>query len=150
MLKYSIIFNWAVGSRAPSWYGQRWGKLLCEQLAQCGFTITSGLACGIDGVAHSAALAAKGSSVAVLGNGLFSIYPRRHLSLADQLIEGGGAVISEFSLSTSAWPGNFPRRNRIISGLSLGCLWLRRPYEAVRLSPPDALEQGRRFCLPGQ
>lgn len=140
-----------VGSRAPSWYGQRWGKLLCEQLAQCGFTITSGLACGIDGVAHRAALAVKGSSVAVLGNGLFSIYPRRHLSLADQLIEGGGAVISEFSLSTSAWPGNFPRRNRIISGLSLGVFVVEAALRSGSLvTARCALEQGREvFALPG-
>ena len=90
-----------VGSRSPSWYGERWGKIFCEQLATCGFTITSGLACGIDGVAHRAALSVRGQSIAVLGNGLFSIYPRRHISLADQIIDAAGAIVSEFSLVES-------------------------------------------------
>jgi DNA processing protein len=98
------------------------GKILCEQLSQSGFTITSGLACGIDGVAHSAALSVKGRSVAVLGNGLFSIYPRRHQALAMRLIESDGAIVSEFPLSAQPRPANFPRRNRIISGLSKGVL----------------------------
>lgn len=89
-----------VGSRANSWYGQRWGKIFCEKLAQAGLTITSGLACGIDGIAHRAALTARGKSVAVLGNGLSDIYPRRHASLAKEIISSGGAVISEFSLAT--------------------------------------------------
>lgn len=140
-----------VGSRAPSWYGERWGKILCESLAQCGFTITSGLACGIDGVAHHAALAAGGRSVAVLGNGLFSVYPRRHHHLAERLVESGGAIVSEFSLSTQPRPGNFPRRNRIISGLSQGVLVVEAAIRSGSLvTARCALEQGREvFALPG-
>lgn len=140
-----------VGSRAPSWYGERWGKMLSEQLSQCGFTITSGLACGIDGVAHHAALSAKGRSVAVLGNGLFSLYPRRHHILAEQLIASEGAIVSEFSLSTSPRPGNFPRRNRIISGLSQGVLVVEAAIRSGSLvTARCALEQGREvFALPG-
>ncbi|PSS44577.1 MULTISPECIES: DNA-protecting protein DprA [Leclercia] len=140
-----------VGSRSHSWYGERWGTLLCEQLAQAGLTITSGLACGIDGVAHRAALTVKGKSVAVLGNGLSEVYPRRHTSLATRLVESGGAVISEFPLATPPWPGNFPRRNRIISGLSQGVFVIEARLKSGSLvTAKCALEQGREvFALPG-
>ena len=140
-----------VGSRAPSWYGERWGRILSEQLSQCGFTITSGLACGIDGVAHNAALSVKGASVAVLGNGLFSIYPRRHQTLAKRLIDSEGAIVSEFSLSTPPRPANFPRRNRIISGLSQAVLVVEAALRSGSLvTARCAIEQGREvFALPG-
>lgn len=140
-----------VGSRAPSWYGERWGRIFCEHLAKSGFTITSGLARGIDGVAHRAALSVQGRSVAVLGNGLFSIYPPRHASLAQNIIDAAGAVISEFSLATSPWPANFPRRNRIISGLSQGVLVVEAAIRSGSLvTARCAMEQGREvFALPG-
>lgn len=140
-----------VGSRSPSWYGERWGKSFCEHLAKSGLTITSGLACGIDGIAHRATLSVQGISVAVLGNGLFSIYPRRHVDLADRIIDAGGAVISEFSLATPPWPGNFPRRNRIISGLSQGVFVVEAAIRSGSLvTARCALEQGREiFALPG-
>ncbi|MGL5603594.1 MAG: DNA-protecting protein DprA [Silvania sp.] len=140
-----------VGSRSHSWYGERWGKIICEQLALAGLTITSGLACGIDGVAHRAALTVKGKSVAVLGNGLSSVYPRRHASLAENLVASGGAVVSEFSLATPPWPRNFPRRNRIISGLSQGVFVIEAMLRSGSLvTAKCALEQGREvFALPG-
>lgn len=111
-----------VGSRAHSWYGERWGRLFCETLATRGVTITSGLARGIDGVAHKAALQVNGVSIAVLGNGLNTIHPRRHARLAASLLEHGGALVSEFPLDVPPLAYNFPRRNRIISGLSKGVL----------------------------
>ncbi|ECG8592357.1 DNA-protecting protein DprA [Salmonella enterica subsp. salamae] len=140
-----------VGSRTHSWYGERWGRLFCESLVKSGLTITSGLARGIDGVAHNAALSMSGKSVAVLGNGLSKIYPRRHVMLAENLIAGGGAVISEFLLSTPPLPQNFPRRNRIISGLSKGVLVVEAALRSGSLvTARCALEQGRDvFALPG-
>ncbi len=140
-----------VGSRSHSWYGERWGRLLCESLAKSGLTITSGLARGIDGVAHNAAVSMGGKSVAVLGNGLAKIYPRRHAMLAENLIATGGAVVSEFPLSTPPLPQHFPRRNRIISGLSKGVLVIEAALRSGSLvTARCALEQGRDvFALPG-
>lgn len=140
-----------VGSRAHSWYGARWGKLFSEALAGYGITITSGLALGIDGVAHRGALEGKGKTIAVLGNGLREIYPRRHQALAEQITHSGGTIISEFPLFTPPLPGNFPRRNRIISGLSAGVLVVEAAMKSGSLvTVRYALEQGRDvFALPG-
>ncbi|WP_312952802.1 DNA-protecting protein DprA [Superficieibacter sp.] len=140
-----------VGSRHHSWYGQHWGETFSKGLSASGLTITSGLARGIDGVAHRAALNVKGKSVAVLGNGLFSVHPRSHTSLAAAIVHGGGAVISEFPLSAPPRPENFPQRNRIISGLSFGVLVVEAAIRSGSLvTARCALEQGRDvFALPG-
>lgn len=140
-----------VGSRAHSWYGERWGKLFCEKLAQCGLVITSGLALGIDSVAHRGALAVNGRTVAVLGNGLGTLYPKRHASLAAQIVSGGGALVSEFALNTAPFPANFPRRNRIISGLSRAVLVIEAALRSGSLvTARCALDQGRDvLTLPG-
>ena len=140
-----------VGSRTPSWYGERWGRLFTEKLAAWEITITSGLARGIDGVAHKAAVQAKGKSIAVLGNGLRAIYPRRHAELAETLIASGGALVSEFPLMMPPIPRNFPRRNRIISGLSKGVLVVEAALRSGSLvTARCALEQGREvFVIPG-
>ncbi|HHT2834347.1 DNA-protecting protein DprA [Klebsiella aerogenes] len=140
-----------IGSRAHSWYGAQWGKSFSEALAQYGLTITSGLAMGIDGIAHRGALAATGKTIAVLGNGLSDVYPHRHRALAKQIVESGGALLSEFPLSAPPLPGNFPRRNRIISGLSAGVLVIEAALKSGSLvTVRCALEQGRDvFALPG-
>ncbi|KMD21761.1 DNA protecting protein DprA [Klebsiella pneumoniae] len=140
-----------IGSRLHSWYGARWGKLFSETLARKGITITSGLALGIDGVAHRGALAAEGKTIAVLGNGLSQVYPRRHATLARQIIDNGGTLVSEFPLITPPLPAHFPRRNRIISGLSLGVLVIEAALRSGSLvTVRCALEQGRDvFALPG-
>ncbi|MGP3592872.1 DNA-protecting protein DprA [Vagococcus sp. WN89Y] len=140
-----------VGSRAHSWYGERWGRVFCEALAQSGLTITSGLALGIDSIAHRSAISANGKSIGVLGNGLFSLHPRRNASLAAQLLESGGALVSEFPLKAMPLPGNFPRRNRIISGLSSGVLVVEAALRSGSLVTARlALEQGREvFAMPG-
>lgn len=140
-----------VGSRAHTWYGERWARIFTEQIANAGIVITSGLALGIDAIAHRAALAVKGKTVAVLGNGMLSLHPRRHRHLAEEIITNGGAVISEFPLNMPPWPGNFPRRNRIISGLCRGVLVVEASLRSGSLiTARHAIEQGRDvFALPG-
>lgn len=139
-----------VGSRNPTPGGRRAAHRFAHELAVLGVTITSGLAVGIDSCAHEGALEAKGFTVAVLGNGLDSVYPRQNRRLADRVAESG-AVISEFPTGCCALASNFPRRNRIISGLSVGTLVVEAAKQSGSLiTARHALEQGREvFAVPG-
>jgi DNA processing protein len=111
-----------VGSRACSHYGKQWAQHFADVLSNAGLVITSGLAVGIDAIAHQSAVANEKPTLAVLGNGLNSIYPMQHRKLADQILATQGALVSEFPLDAAPLAKHFPRRNRIISGLSQAVL----------------------------
>lgn len=139
-----------IGTRKASAHGIEACKILAGELARNGITVISGLARGIDGIAHAAALDAGGRSIAVLGSGLDRIYPSEHLNLARRISESG-ALISEFPLDARPDAHNFPRRNRILSALSLGTLVIEAGFKSgAMLTVEHAVQQNKEvFAVPG-
>jgi DNA processing protein len=149
----SLLSQWqlaVVGSRNPSPPGRDNAFEFARFLATGGLSITSGLAMGIDTAAHQGALAGQGKTIAVVGTGLDRVYPAKNRDLAYDIVERG-AIVSEFALGTSPRAENFPRRNRLISGLSLGTLVIEAAIQSGSLiTARMALEQGREvFAIPG-
>ena len=140
-----------VGARAASEAGLRMAQRLGFELAAHGFVVVSGLARGIDGAAHRGALEAGGRTIAVLGCGIDVAYPPEHRGLADMIVESRGAVLSELPLGSAPLPENFPSRNRILSGLSLGVVIVEAAEKSGSLiTARTALEQDRQvFAVPG-
>jgi DNA processing protein len=146
--------EWAVavvGTRTPSGYGRSAAYRLSYDLARSGVLVVSGLALGVDSVAHAAALEAGGRTLAVLGSGVDLPYPERNRRLAEQIM-AQGALVSDYPLGTRPMAANFPPRNRLISGLSLGTLVVEAGERSGALITVEfALEQGRDvFAVPGQ
>ena len=149
----SLLSEWQlgiIGSRNPSVTGRDNAFEFSRYLAHGGLIITSGLSEGIDAAAHQGALAVKGKTLSVIGSGLDCIYPEKQRELARDIVQEG-ALVSEFALGTSPRPENFPRRNRLISGLSLGVLVVEASSRSRSLGTARmALEQGREvFSIPG-
>lgn len=140
-----------VGARHATQYGKKVARQLARGLALAGVTVVSGMARGVDGVAHRAALEAGGRTIAVLGGGILNIYPAEHTDLADQ-IKANGAVLSEALPRVAPKSGCFPRRNRIISGISLGVVVVEAGSRSgASISARLAMEQGREvFAVPGR
>ena len=140
-----------VGSRRCSTYGENASEMLSRDLAANGICIISGLARGIDTAAHRGAIAGGGKTIAVLGTGIDNVYPKENARLVDQILESGGAVVSQFPLETPPLKDNFPYRNRIISGLSLGVLIVEASERSGSLITARlAMEQNREvMAVPG-
>ncbi len=140
-----------VGTRHPTPYGIGMAERLACDLAAHGLIIFSGMARGVDTAAHRGALNAHGCTVAIWGTGIDEVYPKENKKIAEQIIASGGAIITEFPLGTFPAPQNFPVRNRIISGISIGVLVVEAAeYSGTRVTARCALEQGREvFAVPG-
>ena len=140
-----------VGSRRPSRYGRVMAGRFGAELAERGFTVVSGMARGVDGLAHQGALGAGGRTIAVLGCGVNRVYPPEHRRLYEEIC-AQGAVLSEFGFDTKPDRWNFPRRNRIISGLTLGVVVVEASERSGSLhTAHHAIEQGREvFAVPGR
>jgi DNA processing protein len=140
-----------VGSRNPTRSGAETAYEFARSLAASGLTVTSGLALGVDAASHQGALDGGGHTIAVAGTGLDRVYPARHRALAHAIVDRGGAIVSEFAPGTPPLPAHFPRRNRIISGLSTGTLVVEAAVSSGSLiTARAAADQGREvFAIPG-
>lgn len=139
-----------VGSRNMTEYGKEMTKKIVKELVQAGMCIISGLAVGIDTMAHQTCLENNGKTVAVLGSGVNKIFPPENVNLYKNIVKNGGCVISEYEPDTMAQKRYFPERNRIVSGLSLGTLVIEATYRSgTSITAKYAFEQGKKvFCLP--
>ncbi|MGE5647216.1 MAG: DNA-processing protein DprA [Acidobacteriota bacterium] len=146
----STLMLGVVGTRRPTPYGLAASERLSGDLARAGLTVVSGMARGIDTAAHRAALAAAGNTIAVLGCGVDLVYPSENRKLAAEIV-ANGLMLSEFAMGAPAYPQNFPIRNRIISGMSVGVLVVEgAQYSGSSITARLALEQGREvFAVPG-
>lgn len=140
-----------VGTRKPTAYGKEVTQQLASELAKRGVVIISGLALGVDGIAHQAALEAGGTTIAILGNGLPKIYPSSHRQLAERIVVSGGAILSEYAPNTPSYPSQFLERNRIISGLADAVIITEAASRSGTLNTAGhALDQGKEiFVVPG-
>lgn len=140
-----------VGTRKCTKYGEEIAKSLSYNLAKYGINIISGMAKGIDTAAHIGTMIAKGKTIAVLGGGFNNIYPKENTKLLKEIIEKGGTVITEYEEDIKPLPENFPKRNRIISGLSQGVVVVEARKRSGSLITADfALEEGKEvFAIPG-
>ena len=139
-----------IGSRCNTEYGEKYATKFSKELAKQGLTIISGMAVGIDGFAHKGALSVGGKTIAVLGSGFNNIYPEENKELFKQIIENDGAIITEYEPDVKPNSENFPKRNRIVSGLSKGVLVIEAVYRSgTSITAKLAQSQGRKvFCIP--
>jgi len=140
-----------VGTRQPSPYGAGMAEMLARDLANRRLAIFSGMARGVDTAAHKGALDAGGKTVAVWGTGIDVVYPKENKKLAERIVESGGTIVSEYPLGTFPAPQNFPIRNRILSGMSVGVLVIEAgEYSGTRITARCAMEQNRDvYAVPG-
>lgn len=140
-----------VGTRKTTTQGKLFAKKLSYELASRGIIVVSGLAIGIDTAAHEGVVEARGTTIAVLANGLDTIYPSQNKNLADKIVALGGALLSEYPLHTPSYPNQFLARNRIVSGLCVATIVIEAPERSGTLATARfALEQGREvFVVPG-
>ena len=140
-----------VGTRQPSPYGAGMAELLSRDLANRRMVILSGMARGVDTAAHKGAIEAGGKTVAVWGTGIDVVYPKENKKLAEQIVATGGTIVSEYPLGTFPAPQNFPIRNRILSGMSVGVLVIEAAeYSGTRITARCAMEQNRDvYAVPG-
>ena len=140
-----------IGCRNNTEYGEQMARKIVQDLVQKNVVTVSGLARGIDSIAHKATVEKSGKTIAVIGSGLDNLYPKENIKLARDIIENGGAIITEYPIGTKPEKMNFPARNRIISGISNGIVVVEAKKKSGTMITVDfALEQGREvFCVPG-